>query len=307
MTRDGNAEALREASAGWREMGKQLDDIVRTLDRGVTNARATHWQGPAAEAFDADWSQLRKSVDEAVPVFELAAADLDAAADRMAESRDPAGADDHHDADQESDQASTPVAYQAAYALMALSQLGASLGSVFGGGRSGGRGRTSLARTAARGASAAPRTADPFGPPEVQEPPKERPSGGLGIARGIRTPGRQPADPSPLDPPAETPERADNQRARGSAGAEPGGRPERTAAGEPPRQSGRGGGADRTEEATGRQQPATVGAQSAQSAEQGGPPSERRTSASLAKAEGASGANPADSTGQDTERRGAFG
>ncbi|MDC7336608.1 WXG100 family type VII secretion target [Streptomyces lydicus] len=80
MSERRNPEALHEAAAGWREMGKHLDGMVRDLDRHVGTAAAANWQGPAGEAFAADWHRLKRSVDDSLPAFELAAADLETAA-----------------------------------------------------------------------------------------------------------------------------------------------------------------------------------------------------------------------------------
>ena len=181
------AQSLREASAGWRDMGRHLEDAVRGLDREVGRARSAHWQGPAAEAFTSDWARLRKSVDEALPVFELAAADLDRAAARVEES---AGRDDGAAAPAERAEP-LPASYNVAYAFTALSQIGSALGATFARGRGAGvgsRGRSGLARSTSLPASEAPRGADPFGPPETGGAAKEKPTGGLGVAAGRRSP-----------------------------------------------------------------------------------------------------------------------
>ncbi|MGP4002247.1 WXG100 family type VII secretion target [Streptomyces sp. 8N706] len=235
MTREGNSQALRDASAGWREMGRHLEDIVGALDHGVGTARATHWRGPAADAFGEDWRRLKKTVDEALPVFQLAAANLDDAAERMevnsatGESHRSDGSDSSGSVAPDSYQASAPAAYQAGFALVALSQLGAALGATFGGGQGGhaggsrgrgGRGAT-LPPSAPDGTSTARRPADPFGPPEVSAPPKERPRGGLGIARGVRTGARRP-DAAASDGPARErakPDQAEAAQKPGSATA----------------------------------------------------------------------------------------
>lgn len=183
------ARALREASAGWRDMGRRLEDTVRGLDQEVGRARAEHWRGPAAEAFSGDWTRLRKSVDEALPVFELAAADLDRAADHVEQSADrqdgsvaPAGRAEP-----------LPASYNVAYAFTALSQIGSALGAAFARGRGAGgtfRGRTPLARSAPQPGPQAPHGADPFGPPDTGKTAKEKPTGGLGVAAGRRGPAR---------------------------------------------------------------------------------------------------------------------
>jgi uncharacterized protein YukE len=275
-------------------MGKQLDDIVRRLDQGVGTARATHWQGPSADAFAADWTLLKKSVDDALPVFELAAADLDAAADRVEESKGTATATPD-DSPQESSQASTPPAYQAVYALTALSQVSAALGSVFGGGRASGSGggrRTSPARTAASGSSSAPRAADPFGPPEVSEGRKERPGGGLGVARGVRTPGREPAARSPLDAPPEAAE------AKGTREGATAGKTRQTSEPEPDQM-------DRASSLMPGRSAATAAPQRTPAA---GAQSQPNAGPSAGTANNAADkAGSADKAGLDTDRHGAFG
>ncbi|MFG2192527.1 WXG100 family type VII secretion target [Streptomyces sp. NPDC048639] len=238
----GNAETLREASAGWRDMARQLEEIINSLDQSTGSAFATYWKGPAAEAFGENWSRLRKSVDEALPAFASAATDLDSAAEHMERPRGAAagrpvegssgaasnnrlggegweegqlqaGRDPEststtvHSSDTastphggpEQGEVSTPPAFQAAYAMTALTQIGAALSSFQRGGSGAGKGgRSSLARAGAHGESEAPRTADPFGPPETNDQRKQRLSGGLGIARGRRTGGT--GSPAPVLP-----------------------------------------------------------------------------------------------------------
>ncbi|MFF9482382.1 WXG100 family type VII secretion target [Streptomyces sp. NPDC014733] len=180
MTGQGNPEALHEAAAGWREMGSHLDGMVRELDTHVARAAAADWQGPAGEAFAADWHRLKRSVDEALPVFELAAADLDSAAARPA-------APEHDGAAKDAPAPAAPAGDSAdsgrdlTYGVMALGQLGNALGG-FARGRKGGGGQS--ARPPLKGewaVSDAPAGPDPFGPGGPRR-------GGAGVAKGARTP-----------------------------------------------------------------------------------------------------------------------
>lgn len=242
MNVERKAEALREASAGWREMGRRLEETVRGLDREVGNARTAHWQGPAAEAFDGDWTRLRKSVDEALPVFELAAADLDRAADHVEQTAPEDDTDDGSSAPAERVEP-LPASYNVSYAFMALSQIGAALGTTFAGRRGGGgssRGRGGLVREAAQPASQAPQGVDPFGPPDAGRAAKEKPAGGLGVARGRRGPARgetgttpSATDPAEAQQPKPEPKRAEDSSA--SAAPEPAAEKAGTEAPEAPR------------------------------------------------------------------------
>ncbi|MFF8903174.1 WXG100 family type VII secretion target [Streptomyces lydicus] len=188
MSERRNPEALHEAAAGWREMGKHLDGMVRDLDRHVGTAAAANWQGPAGEAFAADWHRLKRSVDDSLPAFELAAADLETAA--------AAPPDDHKDEDHgappvnNSANGGQSSGADAAYGFMALGQLANGLGGAFGkrGGRGGGQSSVPVVlhtwetSTAAQGP-------DPFGPGQSGAAATR---GGEGIAKGVRT---QPAGP----------------------------------------------------------------------------------------------------------------
>ncbi|ARH91352.1 MULTISPECIES: WXG100 family type VII secretion target [Streptomyces] len=79
----GRPDVLRNAARGWRTMGEHLDSMFRTLDTQVENTLGEHWRGDSADAFKAHWSELKKAVDETVPVFEKAAKGLDEAADSI--------------------------------------------------------------------------------------------------------------------------------------------------------------------------------------------------------------------------------
>lgn len=81
MTDDHAVQTLRQAAAGWRELGAHVEDIIQTLDREVSLARAAHWSGSGAEGFDEQWVRLRGAVEEVLPSFAAAAADLEGAAE----------------------------------------------------------------------------------------------------------------------------------------------------------------------------------------------------------------------------------
>ncbi|MFG2529779.1 WXG100 family type VII secretion target [Streptomyces sp. NPDC048516] len=202
MSERGNPEALREAAAGWREMGKHLDGLVRDLDRHVGTAAAANWHGPAGEAFAGEWHRLKRSVDDSLPVFELAAADLETAAAQPAGDegeKDHRAPPVHHSAD-DAQSSSGP---EIAYGFMALGQLANGLGGAFGRrGGGGSQGRRPPVRhewatsTAAQGP-------DPFGPAQGGAATER---GGEGIAKGVRSrlPGTDP-DQAPAPAPAPAP------------------------------------------------------------------------------------------------------
>jgi WXG100 family type VII secretion target len=183
----GRPEALREAAKRWRGMGRHLEGITRDLDQGVRDTRETHWRGPAADAFGEEWTRLKGSVDDALPVFELAAAGLDNAADRIERtSTEPAGteADDTTAVDH------TQLITQIAFAANALSQIGAQLGVSFGGaaGKRQRAARTSAPTGPLPAAEGSQLPNGVIGIPVAQAPKKDKPSGGLGVAAGVRTP-----------------------------------------------------------------------------------------------------------------------
>ncbi|MEU2793542.1 WXG100 family type VII secretion target [Streptomyces sp. NPDC007100] len=235
MTEQRNPRALHEAAAGWRDMGKHLDGLVRDLDRQVGKAAAANWQGPAGEAFAADWHRLKRSVDETLPVFELAAADLENAAASQDKGAHGGGGEGAESAAHDSgaagsrDDGSQSSGSQTAYGFMALGQLATSLGGAFRGkGGKGGQGQRPPL-TAQWAASGAPQGPDPFGPPQAGDPKSAR--GGAGVAKGRRTgapaaeavaaeatpkaqaqPAAKPAAPAGQDEPGATPETPDAQR-----------------------------------------------------------------------------------------------
>ncbi|WP_369359069.1 WXG100 family type VII secretion target [Streptomyces sp. cg2] len=183
-----NPHALHEAAAGWRDMGKHLDGLVRDLDRHVGDAASADWHGPAGEAFAAEWHQLKRSVDETLPVFELAAADLENAADThhtagAAGDHDSGSADASQDGSQHTAQSSGP---QMAYGFMALGQLANGLGGAFGKrGKGGGGGQSQAPQLRHQWeSSTAAHGPDPFGTP--RDGAAATP-GGEGIAKGVRT------------------------------------------------------------------------------------------------------------------------
>ncbi|MFI9051355.1 WXG100 family type VII secretion target [Streptomyces sp. NPDC053427] len=180
MSERRNPEALHEAAAGWRDMGKHLDGLVRDLDRHVGSAAAAHWQGPAGEAFAGEWHRLKTSVDDSLPAFELAAADLELAAAPPSEKDKE---DDGGDRSQAS--ANTSGGQQSgtnfAYGFMALGQLANGLGGAFRK-RGGGGGQQGPTATHRWETSTAVQGANPFGP-KGDGPVR----GGENIAKGVRT------------------------------------------------------------------------------------------------------------------------
>ncbi|GAU70018.1 UmuC protein [Streptomyces sp. NBRC 110611] len=243
MSERRNPEALHAAAAGWRAMGKHLDGMVRELDRHVGTAAAANWHGPAGEAFAAEWHRLKGAVDESLPAFELAAADLETAA-----AQPDGGGDGHDGQDGENGQngqggpdssqghgappardpggsSSTPSGSSAAYGFMALGQLANGLGAALGrnGGKGGGQSQAPLVRHRWDTSTAAPGP-DPFGP---VQPGEARTRGGEGIAKGVRT---QPAGP-------ETPEQPE-----GPSEPEGAGKPESPEAADGPGKPAQGAG-----------------------------------------------------------------
>ncbi|WP_129293905.1 WXG100 family type VII secretion target [Streptomyces lydicus] len=200
MSERGNPEALREAAAGWREMGKHLDGLVHDLDRHVGTAAAANWHGPAGEAFAGEWHRLKRSVDDALPVFELAAADLETAAAQPAD--DQSGKDHgappvHHAADDAQSSSGPGIAY----GFMALGQLANGLGGAFGRrGGGGGQGRRPTVRHTWASSTAA-QGPDPFGPGQDGEATRR---GGEGVAKGVRSrpSGTEPDPAAPAPTPA---------------------------------------------------------------------------------------------------------
>ncbi|TXC91692.1 WXG100 family type VII secretion target [Streptomyces sp. ISID311] len=189
MSERRNPEALHEAAAGWREMGKHLDGLVRDLDRKVGTAAAANWQGPAGEAFAAEWHRLKRSVDESLPAFELAAADLETAAAASPDDKDgTAGGDGKgHGAppvDQSAGGGQSSSGSETAYGFMALGQLANGLGGAFGKRGGGGGRRQGPAAGHQWDTSAAPLGPDPFGPARDGE---AKTRGGEGLAKGVRS------------------------------------------------------------------------------------------------------------------------
>ncbi|MFJ3949671.1 WXG100 family type VII secretion target [Streptomyces libani] len=190
MSERRNPEALHEAAAGWREMGKHLDGLVRDLDRHVGTAAAANWHGPAGEAFAGEWHRLKRSVDDSLPAFELAAADLENAAAAPPEGK---GGEEHHEAPPVKNSATTQSSSgpEVAYGFMALGQLANGLGGAFGKrGGGGGQSRGPVVRHTWETSTAA-QGPDPFGPAKNGD---AKTRGGEGLAKGVRT---QPAAAEP--------------------------------------------------------------------------------------------------------------
>lgn len=293
MTERRNPEALHEAAAGWREMGKHLDGMVRELDRHVGSAAAANWHGPAGEAFAADWHRLKRSVDETLPTFELAAADLETAAAAQPAEPAPDGAA-HAAPSADASSGGQSSGTQTAYGFMALGQLATSLGGAFGkrGGAGGGqRNRPPVRQEWAT--STAPSGPDPFGP---KAGVGQGTRGGENVAKGSRSgegaaadggtgPGASPrAAQRPQEPRAGAGTAADGEKgekvARGGDGAAD------------PAAGTNGTGAPAGASAN----DATAGAKNATASGKGG--------AAPAKEAGAEAAGP---PGPDVGRHGAFG
>ncbi|MFI5657877.1 WXG100 family type VII secretion target [Streptomyces sp. NPDC051684] len=84
----GRPDVVRDAARGWRAMSKHLDSMFSELDRQVENTLGDHWRGDSANAFKAHWHELKRAVDDTLPVFEEAAKGLDEAADAIEEIND---------------------------------------------------------------------------------------------------------------------------------------------------------------------------------------------------------------------------
>ncbi|MEW9517198.1 WXG100 family type VII secretion target [Streptomyces tubercidicus] len=208
MSERRNPEALREAAAGWREMGKHLDGLVRDLDRQVGTAAAANWHGPAGEAFAGEWHRLKRSVDDSLPAFELAAADLENAAAAPPEDKDD---EEQHEAApaKNSANSSSSSGPEVAYGFMALGQLATGLGGAFG--KRGGGGGQSRGPVVGHtwDTATAPQGPDPFGPAKDGE---ARTRGGEGLAKGVRT------EPGVAEPvPGAEPAPAVGQEKKGTA------------------------------------------------------------------------------------------
>ena len=74
-------QALRDAARGWRDLGAHVEEVVQTLNQEVSGVLASDWRGSGAEGFASQWAVLLGAVQEALPAFELAASDLEQAAD----------------------------------------------------------------------------------------------------------------------------------------------------------------------------------------------------------------------------------
>ncbi|MEW1660919.1 WXG100 family type VII secretion target [Streptomyces sp. NPDC093707] len=201
-----NPHALHGAAAGWRDMGKHLDGLVRDLDRHVGNAASADWHGPAGEAFAAEWHQLKRSVDNSLPAFELAAADLENEASAHHDSSADGGQDSASGSADRPQTATQSSGTEMAYGFMALGQLANGLGGAFGkrgkgGGGGGGQSHVSQVRHQWESSTAA-HGPDPFGTPRDGEAATR---GGEGLAKGVRT------------NPAEAQRAADEREAKAAA------------------------------------------------------------------------------------------
>ncbi|PJN42174.1 hypothetical protein CG747_00065 [Streptomyces sp. CB02959] len=227
-----NPHALHEAAAGWRDMGKHLDGLVRDLDRHVGTAASADWHGPAGEAFAAEWHQLKRSVDDSLPAFELAAADLEsAAATHQTGSTDG----DHTAASAGGGQNATQSSgNEMAYGFMALGQLANGLGGALGKrGRGGGGGQSQVPQLRHQwDSSTAAHGPDPFGTPRDGEAATR---GGEGIAKGVRTnPAEEQRAAEEREAKAAARQQAAEQKAAAGKGPEQGSEKAAAKAGEKP-------------------------------------------------------------------------
>ncbi|MGG2459072.1 WXG100 family type VII secretion target [Streptomyces sp. RGM 3693] len=203
-----NPHALHEAAAGWRDMGKHLDGLVRDLDRHVGTAASADWHGPAGEAFAAEWHQLKRSVDDSLPAFELAAADLEnAATTHHTDSTDGDHAAAAASSGGGAQNATQSSGNEMAYGFMALGQLANGLGGALGkrgrGGGGGGGGQSQGPQLRHQWASSTgAHGPDPFDTPRDGAAATR---GGEGIAKGVRT------------NPAEAQRAAEEQEAKAAA------------------------------------------------------------------------------------------
>ncbi|MQS04497.1 WXG100 family type VII secretion target [Streptomyces alkaliterrae] len=90
MSEERTVEALREAAAGWRQLGGQLEEVLRALDAEVRAVVGEQWRGRAAEVFDGEWRRMRAAVEEALPAFSTAGDALSSAADGAEEAAERA-------------------------------------------------------------------------------------------------------------------------------------------------------------------------------------------------------------------------
>ncbi|MFD7918524.1 WXG100 family type VII secretion target [Streptomyces sp. NPDC059740] len=211
MTGENDPEAMQDAAAGWRDMGAHLDEMVRDLDRHVARVRAHHWQGPAAEAFGADWDRLKTSVDDSLPAFEETAVHLESAAAAPAPPATPSG-DGPDAAAHDTGSGSGGSGTQTAYGIMALGQIAGALGGMFGRGGRGGKGGQSRGGPQLHArweVPAAPAGPDPFGTPDGRAPADRGGRAGENVARGRRR-------VNPLDP--TTAPNAQGETGRGGRG-----------------------------------------------------------------------------------------
>lgn len=84
----GRPDVLRAAAAGWRSLASEAEDMFSKLDREVKGTVGETWRGPAAEAFQNHWKQLKSAIDDTTGEFEECAKGLDEAAKSIEEIND---------------------------------------------------------------------------------------------------------------------------------------------------------------------------------------------------------------------------
>lgn len=80
----GRPDILKDAAKGWRQLAEDVEGLFKALDAEVNNTVGETWRGPAAEAFQQHFRELKKTIDEVTPDFEKAADGLDEAAENIA-------------------------------------------------------------------------------------------------------------------------------------------------------------------------------------------------------------------------------
>ncbi|MEU8783057.1 WXG100 family type VII secretion target [Streptomyces sp. NPDC048637] len=84
----GRPDVLRAAAAGWRSLAHEAEEMFSKLDREVKGTVGETWRGPAAEAFQNHWKQLKSAIDDTTGEFEECAKGLDEAAKSIEEIND---------------------------------------------------------------------------------------------------------------------------------------------------------------------------------------------------------------------------
>jgi WXG100 family type VII secretion target len=78
----GDPAALRGLAGSWRAMGGELEQTAEHLNVQVSLVVGAHWQGAAADAFQAHWQQQHQGMVKSAQAFQQVATELDAYADQ---------------------------------------------------------------------------------------------------------------------------------------------------------------------------------------------------------------------------------